>query len=541
MFTLIGQDWKAINPSDDSLKFVLGDIVDNDNTKRRVSDYFKENSNKTPFNMGVYYSATIEEKELIPVLKASNYIGVMPLLKRTGEAEEGAAINIASRFNISPTHMLASIMEGDDVYEDPEYLKTYSYSFQEWKELAAKGEYEDHVLFGVLTGVGQIEVGKTEGAGDSSDKSDISISDTYGVFEIIDFVNKAKKVCKSNLKRQSQKVEENLTCKVKGRILIQKQIKYNETKGQKQKVYCSYNKMSPDIKENQIIKYALHLCKKHSIGSVLAEDINLCMRDLSGIPLKKCTSSDFVGLKNNGAYKDYKEALIAAKRIISRYYVTYSSDSKDEDTGELGVSSHKIQPFFINMDLLFEHYCRALFRSAINRFNNEKDNKVVFELEKAKEANRRLHDNEGLKNIMMDNYIPDIVIKYKNKGESGDYRIAAVIDAKDSNVENQSSEKRRERTHQVLFYMKALDCDIGGLISPCDINKSKKSDQNAVIGNMWIDGTNSEKAKLCYIPVFYDDKKAKDYTKEEKENHIKMVMAFLKELENHLVTGGTVK
>ena len=193
------------------------------------------------------------------------------------------------------------------------------------------------------------------------------------------------------------------------------------------------------------------------------------------------------------------------------------------------------------MDLLFEHYCRALFRSAINEYNKAIDNKVVFELEKAKDANRRLHDNDELKKIMMDNYIPDIVIKYKNKGESGDYRIAAVIDAKDSNVENQSSEKRRLRTHQVLFYMKALGCDIGGLISPCCTDKSKITDHNAITENMWVDGKKCDNVTLCYIPVYYDENKVNDYSEKEKTKQIELVKTFLKEIEKHLDIGGTVK
>ena len=129
-------------------------------------------------------------------------------------------------------------------------------------------------------------------------------------------MNKAKTVCQKNLKRQSQRTEENIYCKVRGKIVIQKQIKYNASKGQNHRMYCSYNSLSEDIKENQIIKYALHLCQKNrNIADSLSEDILFCLSTLSGVPLKKVSIGDFTGLKNNGAYRQYRDALLAAKRL----------------------------------------------------------------------------------------------------------------------------------------------------------------------------------------------------------------------------------
>ncbi len=49
------------------------------------------------------------------------------------------------------------------------------------------------------------------------------------------------------------------------------EIKYNASKGQNHRMYCSYNSLSEDIKENQIIKYALHLCQKRPIADSLSE------------------------------------------------------------------------------------------------------------------------------------------------------------------------------------------------------------------------------------------------------------------------------
>ena len=104
------------------------------------------------------------------------------------------------------------------------------------------------ILFGILNGAGKIDL-SPKNDGQKLSEYDVEMVNLFGAFEIIDFVNKAKMVCSKNLKKQSQRVEENLYCKVKGRILINKQIKYNASKGQNCKMYCSFNRMSENIKE----------------------------------------------------------------------------------------------------------------------------------------------------------------------------------------------------------------------------------------------------------------------------------------------------
>ena len=154
-------------------------------------------------------------------------------------------------------------------------IKIKNYSGIEWRNLLKnngdneKGKTEesqnkesDEILFGTVQGIGSIELSSKSGESQADD-IDYGLANLFGVFEILDFLDKAKKVCEKNLKKQSQKVEENLNCKIKGRILIQKQLKYNTSKGQNQKIYCAYNKMTEDIRENQIIKYALYLSLIH--------------------------------------------------------------------------------------------------------------------------------------------------------------------------------------------------------------------------------------------------------------------------------------
>lgn len=560
---LKGKDYEQIEECNFELDILC---PEKSTTFKKAEDYFERYKSLfgheiLPYNMGIYQT-TEKDKE---ILKATQYIGVLPLLKLPKKSSEENRkksskdiIKILSRFNISPTEMLEAVLAGDDYYENPDMLKFKSYTISEWKDQKINKKNNQNVIFGLLNGVEQIDLfSASEGAQDVN-VADLGIVEAYGAFEIIDFVNKAKNLCKKNLKKQFCRIEENLNCKVKGRILVQKQIKYNVSKGQEQKVYCAYNKMSENIKENQIVKYALILCaRKSGIGEVLSEDIRTCMNALAGVTLKKCSVSDFVGLKNNAAYRQYKETLIAAKKVICRYSLSYNGaeeKSDDKVTKKSLLNSGKVLPYYINMNILFEYYCRAIFKQAINNYNleNEKKN-IKLELESSAVAERQLFSEDSkISNYYMKTYIPDIVIKYtysngKNDNEKKE-GIAAVFDAKNSDVENGDISKR-ERTHQILFYMKVLGCNNGGLISPAtrvnlenSILKDNILKDNICINNAKVGKKEeSEKTKLYYIPLVNCESKlnrCKEYFKVKKDFdvYIKIVEMYLKDIAKTIET-----
>ncbi len=586
-----GKDWQTIDIKN-GLRIQQPDLVldaENGNASERgeySSEYFYRyhslfGHEPSPFNLGIYQTPVREVRNEpgrdrdIDVIKATKYVGIVPLLKLNDDTvtgDEKPVAKISSRFGISPTEMISEVLSGDDYYNNPDMLSMHSYSISEWMELKGKTKEDDNKeIFGLINGLGEIDLFQNHEGDGKADAADLGIIDEYGVFEIIDFVNKAKILCKKNLKKQSQRVEENLNCKVKGRILIQKQIKYNVSKGQNQKTYCAYNKMSEDIRENQILKYALHLCRtKHGIGDSLSEDIQICMNALSGVPLKKCSMSDFIGLKNNGAYKQYKDALNAAKKVIGRYSIDYSPGNS-EGTKEPGIrlTSGRVLPYFIDMNLLFEYYCRAIFSKAIKSINSETDNNsninIFFELESTKKAKRILfhvsddywnkyviRDDEeeesnkeagtekNMQRFFMPVYIPDIVVNYKVKNDNGEVEakgVAAVFDAKYSDVERQ---EKRSRTHQVMFYMNALGCDFGGLISPYVSKQPSESGDRpeyytGLSTNHCVDGGNPAEidrddtqdgsSMLFYIPLDYS--KNRNSGKNDTERYVDITKSYL--------------
>ena len=491
----------------------------------------------SPFNLGIYMDRQDDKP------KASKYIGVMPALDRNADqtemfGEELPVIKIVSRFYADlPLKMLKRVLAGNDYYENPDMIKIKNYSGIEWRNLLKnngdneKGKTEesqnkesDEILFGTVQGIGSIELSSKSGESQADD-IDYGLANLFGVFEILDFLDKAKKVCEKNLKKQSQKVEENLNCKIKGRILIQKQLKYNTSKGQNQKIYCAYNKMTEDIRENQIIKYALYLCKNHEIGASLEEDIRFCMNALKNVPLKKCSVADFIGLKNNGAFRQYKDALVAAKKIIKSYGVLELGKKLKDETGkesrDVQLVSGEVTPYYIDINLLFEYYCRAIFKDAIEEFNAS--NTIKFNLEKKQE--RKLFQEEDKKEkdkepkVYMKKYTPDIVVTY-GKEE----KVVAVFDAKNSKLEDQDNRSRRARTHQIMFYMKALGCDYGGLISPAEKLKKQPGGWKLNMASK-NDGTSMN---LYYIPLMF----SKETGEDEMFNGFKKdVIDYLNEIE----------
>ncbi len=441
--------------------------VDNqENSNSYLKDYLPVydgmyNNKIGAYNLGLYLQREYKDQTNYYV-RSTQYVGMMPLLPvektaRGGKDKQKRIVKIRSRF-LDPIDMLHTVMSGDDFYENPNMLKVKVFTEKQWLEYkwGGNGLNKEKILFGVIDGIGKINLEYAE----EQKENAFGLIDTYGIIEVIDFFAKAKKVCSRNLKRQMERVDENLSCKVKGRINIPKQIKYNAIRGHSERMYCTYNKMSTNNIENIILKYAIYLCQKlpNRIADCLQEDIQFCNNALVGVPLRRCSLSDFAGLKNNGAYREYKEALEAAKKVMSRYHIAYKSDG----SSEAQVSGNDIQPFFIDMNILFELYARAVVRKWLDAFNGaNKEKGITLVLESASLAERRLFKEDN--SAYMDKYIPDIVINAKNS--AGKETPIIILDAKYSDVEDMDSMKR-SRTHQILFYMKALDVDYAGLISP---------------------------------------------------------------------------
>jgi 5-methylcytosine-specific restriction enzyme subunit McrC len=182
-------------------------------------------------------------------------------------------------------------------------------------------------------------------------------SDEITPLIILQFLQIVKNISKKGLKKGHIKVTENLTSKIKGKILIHQTIKQNHFKNRLDKTVCNHQVFTIDCIENQILKTALMQCSRNLLG-INNDDISKLLKfNLNSFELvgtKEVFESDFSKIKHSPFYKDYKEALRLARMIFKRFGFTLNSATKDQ--------KYKIPPFYINMPELFERYVEVKLR-----------------------------------------------------------------------------------------------------------------------------------------------------------------------------------
>ena len=185
---------------------------------------------------------------------------------------------------------------------------------------------------------------------------EVEVNKDYSLeFLILHFLKVVNDIVKKGLKKGYLKVEENLTSKIKGKILVNKTIKYNLSKNRPDKTYCNHQMFTINCLENQILKTALLQCRK-VVSLFKNEEINKIFRqNLAAFELvdtKEVFNTDFFKIKYSTFFKDYKIALNLAKMIFKR--LGFSLNSKEV--------TNKIYPYLINMPELFERYVEVKLR-----------------------------------------------------------------------------------------------------------------------------------------------------------------------------------
>lgn len=190
--------------------------------------------------------------------------------------------------------------------------------------------------------------------------------DLLSVFLITEYINVLYKIVKKGLKKSFYIIEENLCSKVKGRILIGKNIRSNIVKGHVADNICKYQIYGIDSPENRILKKALSFCikqlevYKHIFNTAILDKKVRFIR-----PFFNNISDDVVIEmvkihEENPVYRDYSQAIEFARLLLRRYSYDITVVGKKEIT---------TPPFWIDMSKLFElyvfHHLRQVF--------NEKD------------------------------------------------------------------------------------------------------------------------------------------------------------------------
>lgn len=190
--------------------------------------------------------------------------------------------------------------------------------------------------------------------------------DLLSIFLITEYLNILQHIVRKGLKKSFYNVEENLKNKVKGRIIIGKNINKNLIKGRLSDNVCSYQVYDVDSPENRILKKALEFSKKRLVVYKNALDVSSLDQKAAfikpyfenvGNEIDTKTIKDF---KGNPIFKEHNLALKFAQLLLRRF---------SYDITVLGEHEIKTPPFWIDMSKLFELYVFSKLRQIFTEKN----------------------------------------------------------------------------------------------------------------------------------------------------------------------------
>lgn len=174
-------------------------------------------------------------------------------------------------------------------------------------------------------------------------------------FLIVHFLNLLRDIVRKGLKKSYYKVQEHLTNRIKGKILISGQIKQNILKNRFTKTYCEYQVFGVDHLENRFLKTVLQFCSTYIethatfFGTNVTKVKELVAYNAAAFEQVGVLGNDeqLRHFKYNPFYKEYKDAIKIGEYILKRFSYHISQASK---------VFHKTPPFWIDMPRLFELY-----------------------------------------------------------------------------------------------------------------------------------------------------------------------------------------
>lgn len=177
--------------------------------------------------------------------------------------------------------------------------------------------------------------------------------DLLSVFLITEFLNILQRIVRKGLKKSYFVEENNLRNKVKGRIVIGKNIHQNLARGRLTHNVCRYHVYDVDSPENRILKKALQFCSKQLEVYKHALDTTILEKKIQFIKPYFNSIGNDVSLKTiktykgNPVFREYNQAIEYAQLLLRRYSYDISVAGKQE----IGTP-----PFWIDMSKLFELY-----------------------------------------------------------------------------------------------------------------------------------------------------------------------------------------
>ncbi len=172
---------------------------------------------------------------------------------------------------------------------------------------------------------------------------------------IVKFLNVLKSIVRKGLKKGYYPVTQNLSGKIKGKILVGQNIKQNVVKNRFANIICQYEEYSIDTAENRLLhkafrfatSYLENYSQVYKGSSQPFEDlVNYCRPAFERVR-SNIAVSEIKQFKPNTFFKEYSEGIHLAKLILKRYGYNISNTT---------LQNVSTPPYWIDMPKLFELY-----------------------------------------------------------------------------------------------------------------------------------------------------------------------------------------
>ena len=174
------------------------------------------------------------------------------------------------------------------------------------------------------------------------------------------FLRELNDLCRRRLRRYFTAEEANLFGKVKGKIMLARQLRDNIPRARAANVWCRYNTASPDFLENRVLRAALEKSAKLLARSPMRESFVLPRRwiaaarvSLAGVSVEKIFVRDFACLRKSGVFAPYRRPLQLARMVLQ----TLGGDPRAEFE-----TPKRVAPFALDSAELFECYAELRLR-----------------------------------------------------------------------------------------------------------------------------------------------------------------------------------
>lgn len=178
------------------------------------------------------------------------------------------------------------------------------------------------------------------------------------------YVSLLERLVKCGLKKDYIIRENNLKCKIKGRLLIARHLQKNIFQQRNDRVLCQYQEYTEDIPENRLLKKALlfvdriinsyESLKKQEVYAKLQFRLYRLKSSFENVS-DEIEISQVRKISTNKLFKEYQRALKVAKMVLRRFDYSIQETSKD---------FHTTPPFWIDMARLYELYVYSQLNSA---------------------------------------------------------------------------------------------------------------------------------------------------------------------------------